>query len=81
MTLKNLYEQSKNQNNTAFTIGQYLGVITYWLLITALYIAIVWLGWNYLAKIFSFTQLTYIQTTIITLWLNFVKHVFLVGKK
>jgi hypothetical protein len=76
MTLKNLYEETKNQNNTAINIGQYLRILIYWVLIMAVYIAIIWLGWNYLAKIFSLKQLTYIQTTVIVMWLNFVRHTF-----
>jgi len=74
MTLKNLYEDVKNENtkSVSWWIGAYLA----WLLVMAVYIAIIWLGWNYLANIFSLVKLTYIQTTIITLWLTFIKTIF-----
>jgi hypothetical protein len=74
MTLKNLYENVKREDTKS--ISWYIGAYLVWLLIMAAYIVIVWLGWNYLAKIFGLIKLTYIQTTIITLWLNFIRHIF-----
>ena len=74
MTLKNLYEDVKREDTRS--IGWYIGLYLAWALVMAFYIALVRLGWNYLANIFGLVKLTYIQTTIITLWLNFIRHIF-----
>ena len=74
MTLKNLYEKVKNENTKS--IHWWIGAYLAWLLVMVVYIAIIWLGWNYLARIFGLIKLTYVQTAIITVWLNFIKHIF-----
>jgi len=74
MTLKNLYEEVKNKNtkNIYWYIGAYAG----WIVLMSVYITIIWFGYNYVANIFGAVKLTYIQTAIITIWLNFIKHIF-----
>ena len=74
MALKNLYEEVKNENPR--NISWYIGIYLAWVLVTAFYIALIWLGWNYIAHIFGLIKLTYIQTVIITIWLIFIKHIF-----
>ena len=74
MPLKNLYEGVKNKNTRSISwyIGAYLALI----LLVAIYIAIIRFGWNYIAAIFSLTKLTYIQTTIITVWIKLIQAIF-----
>jgi hypothetical protein len=74
MTLKNLYEEAKKEHTV--NISAYIGIYLSWLLTMAIYIVIIWLGWNYLANIFGLVKLTYIQTTTIILWLTFIKTIF-----
>lgn len=74
MTLKNLYEGVKNENTRG--ISWYVGAYLAWALLIVIYIAIIRLGWNYIATIFSLTKLTYIQTAIITIWLKLIQTIF-----
>jgi len=70
-----LYEEVKNEDTK--NIYWYIGTYLAWIVLMSIYIAIIWLGWNYVANIFGLTKLTYIQTTITTIWLTFIKTIFL----
>lgn len=80
MTMKDLYEQVKHKDNAAI-VGQYLGIFVYWILSITFCIAIVWLGWNYIANLFNLRQLTYTQIAIITTWLTCLKYMFFSTRK
>jgi hypothetical protein len=78
MTLKDLYEQTKNQQSP---IGTYIGAVLLWLVMWAFYIVVTCYGWNFIANIFKLPQLTYFQTGIIIMWSYFVRGLYANGNK
>lgn len=78
MTLRNLYNKTKNQQPN---IGIYIGTLLLWSIAFVFYIVIIGLGWNFIANIFKLPQLTYFQTGIIIIWSLFVKGFYTNGNK
>ena len=74
MTLKNMYEDSKQDR--PYTLGEYIGGLIIWLIWVSAYIGIIYMGWNFVAKIFQLPQLTYLQVVTIIIWGAFVKGLY-----